>query len=465
MRIRLFAFLLCLALVGRYGTVSAGQADRITITVDSADLGSVVAFLASQAHRNIVVDASVKPTKITLQLRDVTFDQALSAIAAANDLEVRTQNGVFILGSSNAMNRAGDAGAVPFGAATVVLALRFADPTDVVKALTPAVASGTVLVADPRTRSVIVSADPVTIGRVRELTKALDRSLQGKTWVSAPLALSLRFIKPSALLAHIAGILGAHDATADDARNMLLVSGDARARAIVARYAAQLDVAPAQVLFEVKVVDVTPTTSDMNVGLEFGGVDVKGSPSIGSTTYTFANRTIPILARLNALVSDGHAQILATPRVTTLNNQEAKLLIGETYPVVTQSSAFSGQQVQYVDIGVKLRVTPMIGSDGSVTADLHPEYSELVGVTQAGFPIVANRKIDATLRVRDGETIVLGGLMRDVSSETISRVPWVSEIPILGQIFKNKQMHHERDEVVFLITPHVIAPNAKPPAQ
>ncbi|MHB8461266.1 MAG: secretin N-terminal domain-containing protein [Vulcanimicrobiaceae bacterium] len=461
---RLLVLLLCLVLAESCGVASAGQADKITLTVNSADLGSVVAFLASQAHRNIVLDASVKPTKITLQLRNVTFDQALSAIAAANELEVRTQSGVLILGSADAMNREGNSGAAPFGASTVVLGLRYADPMDVVKALSPAVSSGTVLVADARTRSVIVSADPITITRVRALTKALDRSLQGRG-VGVPTKLSLRFIKPSVLLAHISGLIGIHDATADDARNMLLISGDARARAIVARYAAQLDVAPAQVLFEVKVVDVTPTNRDMNVGLEFGGVDFKGAPSIGSTTYTFANRTIPILARLNALVSDGHAQILATPRVTTLNNQEAKLLIGETYPVVTQSSAFSGQQVQYVDIGVKLRVTPMIGSDGSVTAELHPEYSELVGVTQAGFPIVANRKIDATLRVRDGETIVLGGLMRDVSSETISRVPWVSDIPILGQVFKNRQMHHERDEVVFLITPHVIAANARPPAK
>ncbi len=465
MRKRLVGILLCLVIASQYAGARASQGGRITLTVDSADLGSVVAFLASQAHRNIVLDASVKPTKITLQLTNVTFDQALSAIAAANDLEVRSQNGVLILGSTDAMNRAGDAGAVPFGAATVVLALHFANPSDVVKALTPAVASGTVLVADARTRSVIVSADPLTITRVRALTQALDRSLRGRTGVRSPQALSLRYIKPSAFLAHLSGFIGVHDATADDARNIVLISGDARVREIIARYAAQLDVAPAQVLFEVKVVDVTPTSSDMNVGLEFGGVDVKGSPSIGSTTYTFANRTIPILARLNALVTNGHAQILATPRVTTLNNQEAKLLIGETYPVVTQSSAFSGQQVQYVDIGVKLRVTPMIGRDGSVTADLHPEYSELVGVTQGGFPIVANRKIDATLRVRDGETIVLGGLMRDVSSETISRVPWVSDIPILGQIFKNKRMHHERDEVVFLITPHVIAPNAKPPAR
>jgi type II secretory pathway component GspD/PulD (secretin) len=117
-----------------------------------------------------------------------------------------------------------------------------------------------------------------------------------------------------------------------------------------------------------------------------------------------------------------------------------------------------------VDIGVHLRLTPTIGADGSVTAELHPEYSELIGYTSTGYPIVANRKIDSTLRVKDSETIVLGGLMRDTTSETISRLPWLSDIPILGNFFKNKQTSHERDEIVFLITPHVIYPDATRPA-
>lgn len=116
--------------------------------------------------------------------------------------------------------------------------------------------------------------------------------------------------------------------------------------------------------------------------------------------------------------------------------------------------------MQYVDIGVHLRLTPTIGVDGSVVADLHPEYSELVGFTSGGYPIVANRKIDSTLRVQTDETIVLGGLMRETSSETVSRVPGLSSIPILGKLFQNKQTAHERDEIVFLITPHVIFPNA-----
>jgi type II secretory pathway component GspD/PulD (secretin) len=129
--------------------------------------------------------------------------------------------------------------------------------------------------------------------------------------------------------------------------------------------------------------------------------------------------------------------------------------------VIYNTSVLGGQNVQFVDIGVKLRLTPTIGPDGTVTADLHPEYSELLGLTTTGYPIIANRKIDSTLRVADSQTIVLGGLLRDVDNQTLERVPGLSSIPILGEFFKNRITHHERDEIVFLITPHVIYPEQK----
>ena len=201
---------------------------------------------------------------------------------------------------------------------------------------------------------------------------------------------------------------------------------------------------------------MTPQNDDTNFGLEWGGTDLQGHPTQGSTTYAFTGGALPINVRLNAMITEGRAQILATPKLVTINNKEADLLIGQTYPVIYNTSVLGGQNVQFVDIGVKLRLTPTIGADGVVTADLHPEYSELLGLTTTGYPIIANRKIDSTLRVADSQTIVLGGLLRDVDNQTLERVPGLSSIPILGEFFKNRITHRERDEIVFLITPHVI---------
>jgi type II secretory pathway component GspD/PulD (secretin) len=199
-----------------------------------------------------------------------------------------------------------------------------------------------------------------------------------------------------------------------------------------------------------------------DVGIEFGGYDLSGQPISGAATYAFARDSIAVNARLNALVSQGHAQILATPKLVTLNNKEADLLIGQTYPVVYYDARLGGQQVEFVDIGVKLRLTPTIGADGSVTAEMHPEYSAIQGFV-GGYPVIANRKVDSTLRVKSDQTIVLGGLLRDIDSQTVTKIPFLADIPVFGKIFQNRQRTRTRDEVVFLITPHVIFPNTPLP--
>jgi type II secretory pathway component GspD/PulD (secretin) len=116
--------------------------------------------------------------------------------------------------------------------------------------------------------------------------------------------------------------------------------------------------------------------------------------------------------------------------------------------------------VQTIDVGVRLRLTPTIGADGEITAEMHPEYSQIIGFNNS-FPIVANRKVDATLRVRDGETIVLGGLFEEVDSETVTKLPILGDLPVLGSFFRNRQNSHTKDEVVFFITPRILSADGR----
>ena len=271
----------------------------------------------------------------------------------------------------------------------------------------------------------------------------------------------LRYLRPTEITAALKAVLPEADFVPDDAQNAVIVKGREELQLAAEQFLAGMDVPSPQVLFEVRVADVRPVNEQSDVGIQLGGYDLSGQPMSGATTYTFARNSLAINARLNALISSGHAEILATPKLLTLNNHEADLLIGETYPVVYYDARLGGQQVQFVDIGVKLRLTPTIGSDGSVTAEMHPEYSAIEGFV-GGYPVLTNRKVDSKLRVRDGDTIVLGGLLRDIDSETITRVPGFSSIPIIGKLFQDRQRTHQRDEVVFLITPHVLAPSSAP---
>ncbi len=212
-------------------------------------------------------------------------------------------------------------------------------------------------------------------------------------------------------------------------------------------------------MIEVRVADVQPINDNTNVGIQFGGGGY-GSGALGQFAYALTKSSVVVNAQIDALIQRGKASILAQPRIATLNNREASLLVGEQYPVVTVNQQTGFPSVQTIDVGVRLRLTPTIGADGTITADLHPEYSQIIGFNN-NFPIVANRKVDATLRVRDGETIVLGGLFQDVDSETVTKFPLLGDLPVLGGFFRNRQTTHNRDEVVFFITPHILDADTK----
>lgn len=438
-------------------------ASRITIDVSDAEITDVIALLAAQSGANLVADSSVKPERVTLHLHDVTFEEALGALLDSHNLQVRRQGTILLLGAGEAMNRRYGNTNDPRSARTVVLTLTHASPDDVARELGNGLPEGTVIVPDKRTGSIVISGNADTIDRAKTLVTALDAPGYAESSGGLAHVYALRYIKPSEVVANLKGVLPDGSYTADDAQNAVVVTGNDETQHAASQFVHSMDVPSAQVLFEVRVADLEPVNEQSNVGVQFGGYDLSGQPISGAATYAFSGNSIAINARLNLLVSQGHAQILATPKLVTLNNKEADLLIGQTYPVIYYDARLGGQQVQFVDVGVKLRLTPTIGADGSVTAEMHPEYSAIQGFV-GGYPVIANRKVDSTLRVKDDQTIVLGGLLRETDSQTITKIPGLADIPLFGKLFQNRERTHQRDEVVFLITPHVIYPNAIPPA-
>lgn len=450
--------ILALVLLASLSTASArAAASRVSIDVRDADLSDVLNLLSSQAHVNVVTDASVRPQRVTLHLRDVTFDDALTVLLESHALQVRREGNVLIVGASDSMNRRyGDTNDTR-SPQTAVITLKNANPDDVAKELQAGLPDGSVIVADKRTSTVIVTAGAQTVLRARQLIAALDAPAFRNSAANVAHTYALRFVRPADIGKELKGALPDGSYVVDEAQNAIVVTGNEEIQNTAAQFLRSIDVATPQVMFEVKVADVQPVDENSNIGVQLGGVDFGGQPLSGGATYTFAKNSLTVNARINALLSEGRAEILATPRLVTLNNREADLLIGQTYPVVYYDARLGGQQVQFVEIGVKLRLTPTIGADGSVIAEMHPEYSAIQDF-QGGYPIIANRKVDSTLRVRDNETIVLGGLLRDIDAETVTEIPGLSNLPVFGKVFRNRQRTRQRDEIVFLITPHIISP-------
>jgi type II secretory pathway component GspD/PulD (secretin) len=445
---------LALALTLLLSAPSGANAQRLSIDARDTDLSDVIRLLAMQSGINLVPDGSIKPVHVTLRLHDVSFDEALATIAQAYGLQAHRDGRIIIVGDAAAMNRRYPDDESPTGTQTAVFALGHAKPDELKAAISDALPLGTVVVCDKRTASIIVSGSATTIQRARRLIAALDAPANSNGGSTALKTFPLRNIKASDAVKALKGSLPDDALVADDRQNIVVVTGNAEIQASAHALLASIDNPGKQVMFEVRVADLAPQIDSSNVGITVGGQGY-GSGALAQIPYLLTRSSLVINAQLNALVQTGRASILAQPRIATLNNKEATLLVGETYPVVTTNLQTGYPTVTNIDIGVKLRLTPTIGDDGSITAELHPEYSQIMGFNNA-FPIVANRRVDSTLRVRDGETIVLGGLFSDIDSDTVTKLPFLGDIPVLGSVFRNRQRAHTRDEVVFYITPHIL---------
>ena len=171
-----------------------------------------------------------------------------------------------------------------------------------------------------------------------------------------------------------------------------------------------------------------------------------------------------IPAVLSALVSRGEAKLIASPRISTLDNLEASINIGDRIPYAVPVSGSAGVTqwaVQYIDAGVSLRILPRIGGDGKITAEIKPEVSSISEwrTTAAGdFPVISSRNASTSVRVKSGQTIVVAGLINETDRENISKVPFAGDLPLIKELFLKRTMEKTKTDVVFLITPVVIEP-------
>jgi type II secretory pathway component GspD/PulD (secretin) len=162
----------------------------------------------------------------------------------------------------------------------------------------------------------------------------------------------------------------------------------------------------------------------------------------------------------------GNTQILSNPKISVINNQEAKIHVGERQAYVTsttttgQSTSTVSEEVTFVDVGIQLSVTPTINDDGYVLMKIKPEISSVVSFldTKSGnkIPIIDTSVAETTVMVKDGATIIIGGLRREDKVSSAEQFPFLSKIPILSFFFKQQVKKTEKTELLIMITPHII---------
>ena len=232
----------------------------------------------------------------------------------------------------------------------------------------------------------------------------------------------------------------------------------------------QFDIPAAQILLEVLVVEFGQNAAKhLDFGLTWN-VDERGVSSSASAGEIVLRGITDLpnefMVQLRALVSKGLARVRAAPRVATLSGTQAEVFVGiQRYlrqPIEAEASPDEpdryGGTVNFIDAGVRLRMTPWTGGGGEIIAEIAPEVSTLSAldpVTQ--LPEKSTRRAQTVVRVRDGQTVVIGGLLQRELHEVRTKVPVLGDIPLLGSLFRSRKLEETQTELVIFVTPHILS--------
>ena len=269
------------------------------------------------------------------------------------------------------------------------------------------------------------------------------------------------------------GLTGNVKIVADEDTNSLLITTFVRNFPSVEKLIKQLDVLLPQVLIEAQIIEVT-LDDESAFGVEWmweQGTAINGSTyrQDGSTDFGLADEIFGLKygilsdkldTMLHALTKDTKVNILSTPRIMTRNNQEAIINVGQEVPflVSTQETATGGvlTSTDFRNVGVILTVTPRINRSGTVSLDLNQQINSLIEFTLFDAPIISTREATASVTINDRQTMVIGGMIKDDKTETVHKISFLGDIPLLGRLFRRTDTRVEKTELMVFITPHVV---------
>ncbi|ANE55609.1 type II secretion system secretin GspD [Methylomonas sp. DH-1] len=280
---------------------------------------------------------------------------------------------------------------------------------------------------------------------------------------------------------------------ADEGNNALIIVATAQEYAVIQRVLKQLDVLPLQVLIDATIVEVT-LNDDLKYGLQWffnhnnggtnqitggsdQGLDVLNltekaakALSTGGFTYAFSSGSKDIQAVLNASAKNNNVNVISSPSLMVLNNQEASIKVGDSVPIRSSVSTnltsgganntpIQTSSIQMIDTGVNLSVRPRVNAGGLVLMDILQSVNQAIKTTTSDTidsPTIQKREIESSVAVQSGETIVLGGLIRENNDYLRDGVPLLHEIPLIGPLFGGTTRNKDKTELVVLLTPRVM---------
>ena len=451
-----------------------GLSKRISLDLRQMDVVAVMKFLAEQGDLNIVTGKNVGG-RVALASKDITILDALDIIALSNELAYVVQNRVIhvmteadyqrLFGSSFADQRQVER-----------LHLQSADASNVATVLGNIKSSVGRVVADAQTRTLVLIDVPEKLEQMVAAAQSMDRAGQLQTQV-----FELRYAKATDVKVEVEKVLTPKlGAVRLDKRTNTLVVTDLVPQIREAQQVIDaFDRKTREVIIESKIIQVRlddrfqmgvdwevlfRKLSDLNVRQVFPVIPPLSLSSrliIGSLAKDKFRAVVELLQTV------GKTNILSTPQIAVVENEEAKILVGTREAYITSSitqttgAATTAEQVTFVDVGLQLKVTPTINREGFVTMKIKPEVSSVARLltTASGnqIPIIETSTAETTVMVKDGVTIVIAGLMKDETFTEERKLPILGDIPILGMAFRVRENRVSKTELIFFLTPSIIS--------
>ncbi len=404
----------------------AGQKEQsISLDFKEADIRDVLKILSVKSGINMVYGEDVKGA-VTIHLDKVSFQDALNIILRLTGLSYDyIAPNVMRIATPATVKSEQSLGVTQTG----VFGVNYAKAAELTPLLTSLLSAQGKMQADARTNSIIVTDISDNIKKVVDMIKVLD--------VPTPQVM---------IEAQIVSVN-------KDAFKDLGVTWNLTKNWTDTGQNPNLDT-----------IDGVETVLGKGGAINTEGVGVP-APAAGVITlgkvFHKGNEWSSLNATLAAMETKGKGKILSSPKIATLNNQEATILAGKKVAYVSATNVTTGgstQTVSFVDVGVNLRVTPSINLDKKITMKIHAEVSSIgnVDVNAKVPPPISTRSADTNILAADGETLVIGGLIDEQSTESLSKVPFIGEIPIIGALFSHKSNVSTKTELLVFITPHIM---------
>lgn len=410
--------------------------EPISVNLKDVDLKDFFRLIHEISGLNVVLDPNVRGT-LTIVLDDVPWDQALDIVLKNNGLDRQLEGNVLRIATVDTLRKEAEARraqveaqALAVDKVTVTRFLSYAHAKDVVPTIKKFLSQRGDVVSDDRTNSLIIDDIPGSIPRVDELLAKLDRKTQEVEIEARVVAATRSFARD----------IGTQFAFGTGSSVWTVGGGQATG---IAPVQANGVTAPQYTIVGTNQIPL------------FSNLPATGPTS--SLNFTNATNRYRLDFILTMAESRGLLKILSRPRVVTQNNIQALVRQGLRIPIVTQAQLGGPPTVTYVDAFLRLTVTPQITAENTIFLNVDVENTVPdFGRTIQGNPTLVTQQATTQVLVTDGGTVVIGGVIQTQNSVAVKQVPLLGNIPIFGNLFKNRAVTTQTQELIFFITPKII---------